>query len=101
MLLYQEFTFVFNRKEMKKHLIALFLSFICLTATAQKVTIAIHQDYLVPDIPQITQNSDTLRSSSPIVNQWLKDGMELPGENNQNLVVASSGNYNSYIQLLL
>ncbi len=78
---------------MKKHLIALLLSLICLAATAQKVTLAIHQNYLVPDIPLITQNGDTLLSSSSIGNQWFKDGVELQGENKQKLVVASSGNY--------
>jgi len=84
---------------MKKHLIALFLSFICLTVTAQKVTLAIHQDYVVPDIPLITQNGDTLRSSSPIGNQWYKDGVELPGENKQKLIVARSGNYKVSVTL--
>ncbi|HEX7583464.1 MAG TPA: T9SS type A sorting domain-containing protein [Prolixibacteraceae bacterium] len=79
---------------MKKHLFALVLSFVCLTATAQRITLGIHQDYQVPDIPIITQTGDTLRSSSPIGNQWFKDGVELPGENNQKLVIVSSGNYN-------
>jgi hypothetical protein len=78
---------------MKKHLITLLLSFICLTASAQKVTLAIHQNYLVPDIPLITQNGDTLLSSSSIGNQWFRDGDELQGENKQKLVVAGSGNY--------
>ena len=78
---------------MKKRLIVLFLSFICLTASAQKVTLTIHQDYLLPDIPIITQIGDTLLSSSPIGNQWFKDGVELTGENKQRLVVTSSGNY--------
>lgn len=78
---------------MKKHLIALLLSFICFMATAQRVTLAIHRDYLVPDTPLITQIGDTLRSSSPIGNQWFKDGAELPGENSQKLVVAQSGIY--------
>lgn len=78
---------------MKIHIIALFLSFICLTVTAQKVTLAIHQDYLVPDIPLITQIGDTLKSSSPIGNHWVKDGVELQGENNPKLLIASSGNY--------
>jgi len=78
---------------MKKHLIALFLSFICLTAASQRITLGIHQDYAVPDIPLITQTGDTLRSSSPIGNQWFKDGVELPGENNQKLIIVSSGNY--------
>ena len=78
---------------MKKHLFALVLSFVCLTATAQRITLGIHQDYQVPDIPLIIQTGDTLRSSSPIGNQWFKDGVELPGENNQKLVIVSSGNY--------
>lgn len=78
---------------MKKRLIVLFLSIICLTAVAQKVTLLVHQDNSGPDIPQITQIIDTLRSSSPIGNQWFKDGVELPGENKQKLVIVHSGNY--------
>jgi hypothetical protein len=78
---------------MKKHLSTLFLSLICLIASAQEVTLSVHQNYQVPDIPLITQTGDTLRSSSPIGNQWFKDGVELPGENSQKLVVARSGNY--------
>ena len=78
---------------MKKHLSTLFLSLICLIASAQKVTLTIRQDYAVPDIPLIIQTSDTLQSSSPIGNQWFKDGVELPGENSQKLVIANSGNY--------
>ena len=87
------FTPIFNQKEMNKHLIVLFLNFICLMSAAQKITLEVHQDYEVPDIPFITQNADTLRSSSPVGNQWFKDGVELPGENSQKLVVSHSGNY--------
>jgi hypothetical protein len=78
---------------MKKHLLALFLSFICFMSSAQRITLEVHQDYLVPDIPMITQTGDTLQSSSPIGNQWFKDGVELPSENGQKLVIASSGNF--------
>lgn len=78
---------------MKRNLIVLFFSIICLTASAQKIILAVHQDYQVPDIPLITQTGDTLRSSSPIGNQWFKDGVELPGETNQKLIVIRSGNY--------
>jgi hypothetical protein len=53
----------------------------------------VNQDNSVPDIPLITQIIDTLRSSSPIGNQWFKDGVELPGENKQKLVIVHSGNY--------
>ena len=74
-------------------LITQLLSLICLTASAQKVTLAIHQDYLVPDVPLITQIGDTLRSSSPIGNQWYKDAVELTSETKQNLTVFSPGNY--------
>ena len=78
---------------MKEHLIALFLGFACLTASAQTINLAIHQDDLTPDIPKISQNGDTLRSSSPIGNQWFKDEAQLVGEDKQTLVIASSGNY--------
>lgn len=78
---------------MKKRLIVLFLSIICITSVAQKVTLLVNQDNSVPDIPLITQIIDTLQSSSPIGNQWFKDGVELPGENKQKLVIVHSGNY--------
>jgi hypothetical protein len=78
---------------MKRNILILILNFIFLFASAQRITLAIHQNYLVPDIPIITQSDDTLHSSSPTGNQWFKDGMELPGENKQNLFVGSSGNY--------
>lgn len=78
---------------MKKHLLVLFLTLICISAAAQKVTLAVHQDYVVPDLPKITQNGDTLKSSSPIGNQWFKDGVELVGETKQTIVLANSGIY--------
>jgi len=89
----QEITFIFQRKQMKKFLLILVVSSIYLSAVGQKITLAIHQDYLKPDIPLITQNGDLLRSSSPIGNQWYKDGVELLGEKNQTLILVSSGNY--------
>ncbi len=78
---------------MKKNILLLALNFIFLLASAQRITLAIHQEYAIPDIPIITQLSDTLKSSSPIGNQWFKDGVELLGENKQKLVVEGSGNY--------
>lgn len=84
---------------MKKHLIVLFLSLICITAAAQKITLTVHQDYVVPDMPKITQNGDTLKSSSPIGNQWFKDGVELVGETKQTIVLANSGIYKVSVTL--
>lgn len=70
-----------------------------MTAISQEVTLAIHQDYLVPDIPLITQIGDTLRSSSPIGNRWFKDGVELLDGNNQKLTLVHSGNYKVMVTL--
>lgn len=84
---------------MKKHIFVLLLSFISLTLSAQRITLAIHQDYIVPDQPKISQNGDTLKSSSPIGNQWYKDGIEITGENKQTLVMKNSGIYKVSVTL--
>jgi len=50
-------------------------------------------------MPKITQNGDTLKSSSPIGNQWFKNGIELVGENKQKLILSNSGNYKVAVTL--
>ena len=47
----------------------------------------------LPKVPTIKQNGDTLKSSSLIGNQWLKEGVEMNGETKQTLVISHSGNY--------
>lgn len=47
----------------------------------------------LPEIPVIIQKGDTLQSSSSVGNQWLKEGVEIIGENKQILVITHSGNY--------
>jgi len=84
---------------MKRNILLLSFFFICITSSAQIVTLAIHQDYLVPDIPVITQNGDILRSSSPIGNHWFKDGVELLGQINQTLSLTNSGIYTVSVTL--
>jgi len=77
---------------MKAHLFVLF-SLICLTVTAQMVTLDINQDY----IPIITHNGDTLLSSVPYGNHWVLDGVELEDEINQILINPKAGTYVVYV----
>lgn len=84
---------------MKFHLLLLLFYFIFSTTSAQKVTLAIRQDYVIPEMPKITQNGDTLKSSSPIGNQWFKNGVEIVGENKQKLILSNSGNYKVAVTL--
>lgn len=84
---------------MKRKILFFAILFFSLISYSQTVTLAIHQDYLVPDIPKITQNGDTLKSSYTIGNQWFKDGVELLGASEQTLVLSNSGNYKVSVTL--
>jgi len=47
----------------------------------------------LPEIPVITQNKNTLTSSSNESTQWYKSGAEIPGGINQALNITESGDY--------
>lgn len=80
-------------------IITLFLCFLSIFVSAQSITLSISGDFVIPDIPKITQKGDTLLSSSPIGNQWFRNGIELTGENKQTILMKNSGNYKVSVTL--
>lgn len=94
-----EFSLLYHTTTMKRKILLFAILFFSLLSYSQTVTLAIHQDYQVPEIPLITQIGDTLESTSPIGNQWFMDGIELLGENKQTLVMTKSGNYKVSVTL--
>lgn len=72
---------------------SLFLFAFVFTAKAQTVTLAVSQDYSLPETPSVTQDADTLHSSVISGNQWYKNGGLIAGATAQTYVVTSSGDY--------
>lgn len=64
--------------------------------TSNDVNIIINQ---TPSLPTITQNVDTLISSSQFGNQWYLNGAILQGDTNQTLTIASTGIYQLVVTL--
>lgn len=78
---------------MKQLIYLLFFLFSGITVQAQTVILNVIQNYSIPEIPTITQNTDTLMSSIETGNQWYKNGEPLLGETKQTLVITHSGEY--------
>jgi hypothetical protein len=53
----------------------------------------------VPATPVITQNGDTLNSSSGTGNQWYLDGVEIPGATGQQHIAVYTGTYTVVVTL--
>jgi hypothetical protein len=64
-----------------------------ITANAQTVTLAVTQNYTLPDTPVITQNGDLLNSSVSTGNQWYFNGAKIEGATQSSVVVTQSGTY--------
>ena len=47
----------------------------------------------LPPVPTITQNLNTLTSSSPTGNQWYLNGVLIPGATGQNYTITLNGTY--------
>ena len=78
---------------MKLLIYLLFFLFSGITIQAQTVILNVIQNYSIPEIPTITQNTDTLKSSIETGNQWYKNGELLLDETKQTLVITHSGGY--------
>jgi hypothetical protein len=63
----------------------------CISSASSPVTVSVFQDF--PDKPEITTLGNRLSSSSPVHNQWLKEGNPIPGATNQTYIALSSGQY--------
>ncbi len=62
-------------------------------ATAQRITLNVHQDYTLPETPVITQNDDQLNSSVATGNQWYFNGTKIEGATQSSVVITQSGTY--------
>lgn len=74
---------------MKKQILLLVFSFVCMKMVAQTVTLGIHQNY----IPVITQHGDTLVSSKSEGNQWYKNDVVIVGATGQIYICTEAAYY--------
>ncbi|MEI6753595.1 MAG: T9SS type A sorting domain-containing protein [Paludibacter sp.] len=74
---------------MKKQILLSLFSCLCLTMTAQTVTLGTHQNY----IPVISQHGDTLVSSIAEGNQWYKNDVAIEGATGQTYICKETANY--------
>lgn len=73
----------------KKQILLTLFSCLCLTTSAQTLTLGVHQNY----IPVITQHGDTLVSSIVEGNQWYKNNVAIEGATGQMLVCKEAATY--------